>query len=75
MDKLKLSYQPNIGEAVSKEELKRILGEDKSSQFISIKLGCDGLNIGDKCYYKRNNEIYSGTCKAMPFAGIICWGG
>ena len=88
MKKLKLEFSPNLGEVLTKEELKHVFGggsgsgsgSESSSCSTSSPLeecGCNGKKIGDKCcYFSSNGEKYEGMCKPLPifFEQLVCWG-
>lgn len=79
MKKLKFNNNKNLGKALTREELRDVLGNDgiSLSLSISVKIGCSGLSEGASCYYIKpgSNEIMRGICKYLPISGLQCWGG
>lgn len=71
MKKIKLNKSDVLDSALTREQLKGIMGGSGSG---SITLGCSGKSEGASCYYERSGTIYSGYCHTWPFAGLICVG-
>lgn len=77
MKKLKLIKSEVLDSALTREQLKGIIGGSGSGSYSgSVQLGCKGKAEGAACYYKNSNgEVKSGYCRTMPISGRICWGG
>ncbi|MBR5657245.1 MAG: hypothetical protein IKW98_11305 [Prevotella sp.] len=81
MKKLKLNLSPNLGEVLTKDELKHVFGGSGvgsgsgSSSGTLENCGCSGKKENDSCCYYKDGTKYDGHCKYLPFSGLQCWGG
>lgn len=78
MKKLKLIKSEVLDSALTREQLKGIIGGSSSGSYSgSVQYGCAGKKEGDKCKYKKyNGGDGDGICKYLPFSyGLTCWGG
>lgn len=81
MKKLRFELSPNAGEVLTRNELKYVFGggsgsgSGSSPSSGSEDCGCSSKHSGDSCCYYRNGVKYNGSCRHMPFAGLVCWGG
>jgi len=55
-----------ISEVLSEKELKNVMGGSGTN--------CQSTDCG-RPYACTNSNGMTGTCKAAPFAGCICWAG
>lgn len=68
MKKLKLNLR-NVGEVLTREQLKQIVGGSGSGSG-SGKKPCDGKSEGDSCAHPSGG---TGKCEYYPFSsGLVC---
>ena len=75
MKKIKLNKSEVLGSALTREQLKGIVG-GSSSGSSSGSLPCDDKKEGDSCTFKRaNGSVVNGTCQYTPFSygKLVCW--
>lgn len=73
MKKLKLNKSIAQDSALTREQLKGIMGGSGSG---SYTLGCSGKSKGDDCYYQdTKGAVMPGKCDYKFGATLICWGG
>lgn len=83
MKKLRFEMSPNAGEVLTRNELKYVFGGDggtgsgagSGSGSGSEDCGCSSKRSGDSCCYYSNGVKHNGSCRHMPIAGLVCWGG
>ena len=77
MKKLKLNLSPNLGEVLTKDELKHVFGGGSgsgsgSSSDTSESCGCSGKAPGASCCYYKNGVKHYGRCKTVLYY-FTCW--
>lgn len=75
MKKIRLNVADlDATEILSRDQLKAIFGgstgSSGSDSTNASGSGCSGKSDGDSC---TNSEGKSGTCKSVPFSGLVCW--
>lgn len=79
MKKLRFELSPNAGEVLTRNELKHVFGGSYGSDLGTGSgledCGCSSKHSGDSCCYYRDGVKRRGSCRHMPFAGLVCWGG
>ena len=76
MKKLKLNLSPNLGEVLTKDELKHVFGGGSGSGSGSSPEcdGCKGKSEHNSCCYYEGGKRKNGTCVHTPFSGtkLVC---
>lgn len=74
MKKLRFELSPNVGEVLTKDELKQVFGggSGSGSGSGSEQCGCSGKTYGASCCYYKNGVKHYGRCKTVLYY-FTCW--